>query len=141
MTKAASSIRCNGSSSRPVGLVKGGRSSSRRASPIAAISMHLQAAQLSPGSALPSSCLSARALRRVTLGVMGAHTFRGTVIKAGHVIPNGGSDISRREGVGVGSLVLPPLGVAERAIGTDVDGLTVKPAHAEITAHGAGQRT
>ena len=61
------------SRSRPVSLAKIDRSSSVEASPMAAMSKTRQASQLSPPNAAPKRCLSLRARRMVTKGVMFAY--------------------------------------------------------------------
>jgi hypothetical protein len=73
MTHHNSSTRSPGSRSRPVSLAKIARSSSVKASPMAAISKIRQASQLSPPNAAPKRCPSLRARRMVTKGVMVAY--------------------------------------------------------------------
>jgi hypothetical protein len=66
MTHHNSSTRSPGSRSRPVSLAKIARSSSVRASPMAAMSKIRQASQLSPPNAAPKRCPLLRARRMVT---------------------------------------------------------------------------
>jgi hypothetical protein len=73
MTHHNSSTRSPGSRSRPVSLAKIVRSSSVKGSPMAAMSKTRRASQLSPPNAAPKRCLSLRARRMVTKGVMVAY--------------------------------------------------------------------